>query len=82
MLAVVGTLAMFLVGGGILIHGVPMLTGWEHSLVHWAESLPTVGTFLKHLMPLLYSACVGVIAGALVLALVELIGKFRKAEVK
>lgn len=78
MLAFVGTLAMFLVGGGILVHGVPLLTGWEKDIAHWGESISGVGMIMKHLMPLLYGAVVGVAAGALVLVVVNLIGKFRK----
>jgi uncharacterized protein len=33
-LSVLGTAAMFLVGGGILLHGVPAL---GHAVEHWAE---------------------------------------------
>ncbi len=78
-LAFVGTLAMFLVGGGILIHGVPLFTQWEHGIAHWAENIPSVGAVMVHVIPLLYSAIVGVVAGAMVLGGVNLIGKLRKA---
>jgi hypothetical protein len=77
-LAVVGTLAMFLVGGGILIHGVPFLTDWEHSLVLWAETFTSAGFLLKHLVSLVFSAGIGVIAGSLVLAVVALLSRFSK----
>lgn len=77
-LAFVGTLAMFLVGGGILVHGVPLLTGWEKDIAHWGASISGVGMVMKHLLPLLYGATVGVVAGALVLTAVNLVGKFRK----
>ena len=53
-LSVVGTAAMFLVGGGILVHGLP----WLH---HWTEAVP---------VPLLPDLLVGVAAGALALVLV------------
>lgn len=51
LLSVVGTIAMFLVGGGILLHGLPFL----HHVVEW---LP---------LPLLPDMLIGVVAGALVL---------------
>ncbi len=71
-LSVVGTLAMFLVGGGILVHNVPALhhfvvglgpeTGWG------ATAVSTLGNMV-----------VGVIAGALVLAVVTAWQKLRGA---
>jgi uncharacterized protein len=67
-LAVAGTAAMFLVGGGIVVHGLPVL---HHAL---AGSGVVVG--------LLADALVGVVVGALVLAAVSLVAKlwaiFRK----
>ncbi|MEQ1662291.1 MAG: DUF808 domain-containing protein [Thiobacillus sp.] len=60
-LSVLGTAAMFLVGGGILVHGLP----WLHHLIEgWA---PTGALSLPVL--LLADAIVGIIAGALTLAL-------------
>jgi predicted DNA repair protein MutK len=67
-LAVAGTAAMFLVGGGIVVHGLPVL---HHAL---AGSGVVVG--------LLADAVVGIVVGALVLAAVSLGAKlwaiFRK----
>lgn len=60
-LSVAGTAAMFLVGGGILVHGVPPL---HHAIAHAVEGLGGVAGFLAE--PLA-NAVVGVIAGALVL---------------
>jgi len=64
-LSVAGTAAMFLVGGGILVHGVPPL---HHGIEHWAES---VGA-LQGLVTLLLDGLVGAIAGAIVLGVVTL----------
>ncbi|MCA1926155.1 MAG: DUF808 domain-containing protein, partial [Thiobacillus sp.] len=60
-LSVLGTAAMFLVGGGILAHGVP-------TLHHLAEAIaPAAGA--GGLLPrLLIDAGVGIVAGGLVLA--------------
>lgn len=63
-LSIAGTAAMFLVGGGILLHGVPVL---GHAVDQFAQGLtPT----LQAVAPTLASAVVGVVAGALVLGAV------------
>jgi predicted DNA repair protein MutK len=69
-LSVVGTAAMFLVGGGILAHGLPGLHDLAHAIGHRAGSLPGVGGVLESLTPLLLDGLVGVVAGALILAVV------------
>src|SRR5690606_9389378 len=50
-LSVVGTAAMFLVGGGILMHGLPMAHGLTHAVEHAAASVPAVGGMLSMLAP-------------------------------
>ncbi len=74
-LSVAGTAAMFLVGGGILVHGTP----GSHDVVHhWAEAAGSVsggGPVLQALTPTLVDAIGGIIAGAVVLAAVTLIQK-------
>ena len=60
-LSVLGTAAMFLVGGGILAHGVP-------ALHHLAEVIAPAGGATGLLVSLLVDAVVGVVAGGLVLA--------------
>ncbi|MDP2819782.1 MAG: DUF808 domain-containing protein [Polaromonas sp.] len=66
-LSVVGTAAMFLVGGGILAHGIP-------ALYRAIEALSAAaGPVLGAITPLLAGAVVGVVAGALVLAAVTLV---------
>ena len=61
-LSVLGTAAMFLVGGGILMHGVPVVEGFIRPL--------TEGKAGGMLLKLLADGVLGVIAGAVVLALV------------
>jgi predicted DNA repair protein MutK len=64
LLSVVGTAAMFLVGGGILSHGIAPLH-------HGIEALVAgVGPVVAWGLPLLADALVGVVAGALVLGAV------------
>lgn len=81
-LAVVGTAAMFLVGGGILLHGLP----GAHDLLHHAEVAAgqwPLGGFWAAITPLVLNALAGVLAGALVLAGVSgatgVWGRLRKA---
>lgn len=66
-LSVVGTAAMFLVGGGILLHGLPH----AHVLLEHAAAAAATwpgGGILSVITPLLLNALAGVLAGALVLA--------------
>ncbi len=77
-LSVAGTAAMFLVGGGILTHGVPALHHGIEALADAAARLPA-GPLLAALTPSLADALVGVIAGALVLLAVSTVSKWRKA---
>ena len=68
-LSVVGTAAMFMVGGGILTHGVHAAQVWIEQLAH---SLAASSGLLAALLPTLLSAGVGVVAGTVALLLVTL----------
>jgi hypothetical protein len=70
-LSVAGTAAMFLVGGGILVHGVPAL---HHAIQHAVQGF---GAVAQWLLPTLAEAAVGIVAGALVLLAVTLAKKLR-----
>jgi uncharacterized protein len=77
-LSVAGTVAMFLVGGGILTHGVPVL---HHAIEGAAQVVATwpAGAVLAVLTPGVLDALAGVIAGALVLLAVSTVSKWRNA---
>ena len=67
-LSVAGTAAMFLVGGGIIVHGIPPL---HHAVEHFAQTMAAtagIGGLLEVLASPLIGALAGIIAGALVLA--------------
>jgi uncharacterized protein len=70
-LSIVGTAAMFLVGGGILAHGIPPLAALAHGLEERAEHVPAIGGVLHALVPLLLNAVVGIVLGGVVLLLVS-----------
>ncbi|MEO8247751.1 MAG: DUF808 domain-containing protein [Burkholderiales bacterium] len=69
-LSVAGTAAMFLVGGGILVHGVPAL---HHMVQAWALQAGGVGSLVE----LLANAAVGLAAGALLVAIWAGVQKLR-----
>ncbi|WP_141591998.1 DUF808 domain-containing protein [Myxococcus sp. AB056] len=69
-LGIVGTAAMFMVGGGILTHGIAPLHHFiEHSTAAVA-AVPGVGGLLGALVPSLMNAVAGIIAGGLIVLLV------------
>ena len=74
-LTIVGTIAMFLVGGGIITHGVPLLHHFIEGSVDYAEHIPTVGSIVGALTPTLINLVTGFIAGLIVLCVVSLIQK-------
>ena len=76
-LSVAGTAAMFLVGGGILTHGVPAL---HHAVEELAMALgewPGVGAIAAWLAAPVANAAIGIVAGGLVLAVVSAVQRMR-----
>lgn len=70
-LSVVGTLAMFLVGGGIIVHGVASL---HHMIEHFASAQ---GAVVAAILPTLLNLVLGFIVGLIVVAVVKLVEKVR-----
>jgi len=77
-LGVLGTVAMFLVGGGILVHGIPPVYDLLHHLQDLTQGA-AVG-LLPMLASLLYNGAFGILAGALVTAVVALTSRLRPSE--
>ena len=69
-LTVIGTAAMFLVGGGILMHGMPGGHAITHAVEAVAGPLAVVATSLADML-------LGVVAGALALGAMTLFGRLR-----
>jgi hypothetical protein len=69
-LAIAGTAAMFLVGGGILIHGIPGALSWIEVSAEGLALVPVIGGALQWLTPVMVDGVAGILAGALVLAMV------------
>lgn len=66
-LAIVGTAAMFLVGGGIIAHGVPFLHHFIEHSVDAVSHLPNIGHIAGSLTGVAINGLIGVIAGAICL---------------
>lgn len=74
-LSIAGTVAMFMVGGSILMHGIP---GWHHvveGLTHGLQGIPGMVTIAG----MLIDALAGVVAGALILVVATLATRLYKA---
>ena len=67
-LSVAGTVAMFLVGGNILVHGFPFL----HHFIEPYTRAPT-----GSLLSMLFSAAVGLVAGGILVAVFTLVARLR-----
>ncbi|MGO1855539.1 MAG: DUF808 domain-containing protein [Moraxellaceae bacterium] len=69
-LSIAGTLAMFLVGGGILVHGI----GFLH---HSVEDIAHLTGIFETLTATILNGLVGFVIGAAVVAILTVVGKIR-----
>lgn len=65
-LGLAGTIAMFLVGGGILVHGLPFIE-------HWSDETAENAGALGAILPTGVAGATGLVAGGLLVAAVEAI---------
>ena len=80
LLTIVGTAAMFMVGGGILVHGIPQLHHISQAAAEAVATVPAIGGFLKAVTPTLVDAVAGLIAGGLVLLVVSNVTRLFKGK--
>jgi uncharacterized protein len=78
-LTIVGTAAMFLVGGSIIGHGVPPLHHYTEHLIDSIEKLPRFGGFLATISPILVDAVIGLVVGAISVMLFQVYAKVKHA---
>jgi predicted DNA repair protein MutK len=81
-LSVIGTAAMFMVGGSILVHGVPALHHLGQDVAAYVASgiaASWLAATMAFLLPILFDALIGIAAGALILLLITLGTKAWKA---
>ncbi len=76
-LSVAGTAAMFLVGGAILVHGLPPVQRVIDQLAQRTAALPA-GEVLAFLAPTLLAALFGILVGALIVGLLAIGKQFHR----
>ena len=79
-LSVVGTAAMFMVGGSILLHGVHALAVMAEGWAATMAAVPVIGGALQMVASILIDLVIGLIAGAIVLFVVTMIQKMFKKD--
>jgi uncharacterized protein len=72
-LTIVGTAAMFLVGGSILSHGIPAL---HHLKDHLTTLASSINSILTTITPILADAVIGIIAGGVSVLLFQVVKKW------
>ena len=76
-LSAAGTAAMFLVGGGILTHGIPVLRDAIGDWSDYAGAIPGAGAVFGALASMLANAVAGILAGAVAYAATSLARRLR-----
>lgn len=70
-LSIVGTLAMFLVGGGIVVHGIAPL---HHAIEHFSGQQSAL---VAMILPTVLNLILGFIIGSIVVLAVKAVAKMR-----
>lgn len=76
-LTFVGTIAMFLVGGGIISHAVASLHHLTEEAVDHIEHIPNVGHIIGAITPTLINMLIGIVAGLIVVLIMKMIQSLR-----
>jgi predicted DNA repair protein MutK len=69
-LSIAGTAAMFLVGGGIITHGVHVLQAWSDEASALSAGVPGIGWVVGEIVAMLIDAGIGVLVGIVILLVV------------
>ncbi len=77
LLSIVGTAAMFMVGGGIISHNWELLHHYSEGFATAAGNVPAIGGVLHAIGPVLFDALVGIAVGVLVVIVVTRVNKLR-----
>jgi predicted DNA repair protein MutK len=72
-LSVLGTAAMFLVGGGILVHGVPQLAMLLHDVEDLAHELPVAADLFSGIAAMTFNGITGIVTGGVLVGLQQLV---------
>jgi uncharacterized protein len=74
-LSVLGTAAMFLVGGGIISHGIPYLHHINENITELLDKLPNIGNIFTIISPLILNALLGLLIGGLSMGIFTAVNK-------
>jgi len=66
-LSIAGTVAMFLVGGGILVHGIPALSHLISGVALLSSGIPVVGLTMDAILPTILNGVFGIVIGVICL---------------
>ncbi len=77
-LGVVGTIAMFLVGGGIIVHSIGFIHYFVESFISWFNSLLTVD--IKMLLSIIVEGLIGITAGLFLIPIISGLAKLKKSK--
>ena len=75
LLTIVGTIAMFLVGGGIIVHSFSWLNRQFVQIEQWVGGY--LGAISESILSILLDGITGIVAGGLVLAIVSVISRLK-----
>ncbi len=76
-LSIAGTVAMFLVGGNIVIHGIPGASNVVEEIIHGITITPGLDRPLGALLPLAFEGLFGLLTGAVTLVFLTNIRRLR-----
>ncbi|MFT6086941.1 MAG: putative DNA repair protein MutK [Glaciecola sp.] len=79
-LTIVGTAAMFLVGGGIIAHGVPFLHHFVEHSMDVISVLPTFGSIAGSLTGIALNGAIGILSGLLVVLVFSTVKKLKSVK--
>ena len=74
-LTIVGTIAMFVVGGSIIGQGIPAIYRFAKHAAEYLHTLPIIGDLLVPVLPILIDAILGLSVGAVCVSISELANK-------
>ncbi len=77
-LSVLGTAAMFIVGGSIIGHDATFLHHFSEHITEFLQKLPITGSSLAAISPILINGLIGLIVGAICVMIFEIINKLRR----
>jgi len=73
LLTIIGTAAMFLVGGGIVVHSIPVI---HHLIEPVLFNLPHI-SIVESLVPIVFNGLIGLLSGVILVGIVSIAGKIK-----